>query len=150
MLEIVSVLHHREWRTGDITEFELEPNLQHHIHLLVPTLQQQIPQQILHLNGHDNLLISGPYLVLLIINTFLLQWLMVTLATHYTQITDVYAHLKNVSCQRGQTQVGHNNTLSIWFLLKQQLNNLLVMLLLLKNHALMKHKFVLEACLFHK
>ncbi|CAN6542249.1 unnamed protein product [Malus baccata var. baccata] len=102
--------------------FELEPNLQHHIHLLVPTLQQQIPQQILHLNVHDNLLMSGAYLFLLIISTFLLQLLMVALATHYPQITDVYAHLKDVSCQRGQTQVGQNNTLSIWFLLKQQLN----------------------------
>ncbi|RXH87346.1 hypothetical protein DVH24_028846 [Malus domestica] len=75
----------------------------------------------LQLNVHDNLVMSGAYLVLLIINTFLLLLLMVTLATHYPPITDAYAHLKDVYCQHGQTQVGQNNTLSIWFLLKQQL-----------------------------
>ncbi|TQD91794.1 hypothetical protein C1H46_022636 [Malus baccata] len=48
-----------------------------------------------------------------------------------------------------QTHVGQNNTLSIWFLLKQQLKSLLVLSLLLKNHTLIKHKFVLEACLSH-
>jgi len=131
-------------------KFELEPNLQHHIRLLLPTLQQQIPQRILQLNVHDNLLMLGAYLVLLIIGTFLLLLLMVALATHYPPIMDVYAHLKDVSCQHRQTQVGQNNTLPIWFLLKQQLKSLLVLSFLLKNHALMKHKFVLEACLSHR